>query len=88
MTTHTKGQYENEHINYGLHLHPPKPKNYKKIVPRRGRIETDIPFLVTAYFHLYTYIFFQRQKIFISLFFSLLNLTGVLYLWTIRENLV
>ena len=58
VTTHTNGQYKNEHINYDLHLHPPKqkpreglPPHLKKYLekdPKRWRIETDIPFLVTA----------------------------------------
>ena len=59
VTTHTNGQYENEHINYGLHLHSRKPKNEGKILqstPRRGKIETDIPFLVITHFH-FTYSF-------------------------------
>ena len=59
VTTHTNGQYENKHINYGLHLHSRKPKNEGKILqstPRRGKIETDIPFLVITHFH-FTYSF-------------------------------
>ena len=71
VTAHTNGQYENEHINYGLHLHPPKPKagresgdpsTFGKDPDWQWRIETDIPFLVTAciHYHLHTY-FFYRQ---------------------------
>ena len=83
VTTHTNGQYKNEHINYDLHLHPPKqksreglPPHLKKYLekdPKRWRIETDIPFLVTAYLQVFS------TSNFYSLFFPP-YLTGVVYM--------
>ena len=72
VTAHTNGQYENEHINYGLHLHPPKPKagresgdpsTFWKDPDWRWRIETDIPFLVTAIIHYYLHTYFSIDKL-------------------------
>ena len=72
LITHTNGQYENEHINYGLHLHPPKPKagresgdpsTFGKDPDWRWRIETDIPFLVTAFIHYHLHTYFSIDKL-------------------------